>query len=197
MEIKSALEIALERSEGVKADKNKIEMHKLKENGKKIASAYFKDPVDDNNAISGKLKEYSGKELQWVKEGVLSVLLAKITLPRDNEYDEILKSLEQGFKTVLKDHKKVSYIIKQLGQFFSQYLENIQNLEDNLKAQFAPRLKQKEQEISERIGSEFHLDPHQDPEFIKALQQNMNNLKDHFTGALADVKKEFSDMFNQ
>ena len=192
--IKSALEIAMERSEGVKPDKKKIETRMFTEKGKIIASEYLKDPENSDNDIRKILKTFSGDNLKWVKEGIFSVFLANLVIPQTEVFQDKLAVIEKGFHSILKDKSKIGYIFKQIDQFFTQYLENMINLEENLIKQFEPRLKQKEQELSERMGSDFHLNPMQDPDFVKALQQNRTQLKNHFNSALLNVKNEISEM---
>ena len=69
-EIKSALELALEHTQGIQGDKETLKANELKNKGKLLASVFLNpnEQKDGKDPIS-QLKSFSGKELGWVKEG--------------------------------------------------------------------------------------------------------------------------------
>ena len=72
----------------------------------------------------------------------------------------------------------------------SQYLDEADQYEEAIKRQYAPKLQQKEEEISRRIGRHVKLDPFQDPEFVAFFNQNMNALKANYEGAIVQIREE-------
>ncbi|MCL2270275.1 MAG: hypothetical protein FWC24_02920, partial [Treponema sp.] len=56
--------------------------------------------------------------------------------------------------------------------------------------QYAPKLRQKEEEISRRMGREVRLDPFQDPEFVAFYNQNLNALKANYQAIVDQVRNE-------
>lgn len=194
-EIKSALELALEKTEGVHGNKEKLLEHDTIQQGKMIASKYLQDPENPENEIGGFLKGVEEKKLSWLKEGIFKTLLSNINLPAEEEDLLKLKVLETGFCTIIKTRQQISQMLGQLNQFFSQYLKNKEELKEHLSTQFTPKLKQKAEELSRKTGSEIILDPSSDPEFLLALKQNTALLNNQYQEALANFKDQLRSLF--
>ncbi len=188
-EIKSALEIALERTESVKSDKEGLEKAEYVDKGKRIASRLY-SPEEKNFDIGKALKEFSGKQAAWVKEGVFSVCFANIALPTEEEDIDRLKRSIKGLEAVVKDRRMVNALGKQLEDFFKRYLADKEQLIEAVREQFGPRIEEKEKELAKQLGTEVHLDPSSDPEFANYLNQNMNRLKEQYLNALNQAKEE-------
>lgn len=185
--IKSALEIALEKTENIKVDRESIRTKELKEEGMRIASSILKGEKQAEE-LKAFLNNSAEKDREIIRQGILMVALLNITLP-DGEIDQdrIKKSgmiLEQLGK------KDADTIIDQLLQFFAQYQQNRKQLRDNLAARYQDVLKAKETEIEQKTGNKIKLQPEQDPEFMRILQENYRQLKDKYEEALAQAKKE-------
>ncbi|MEW5814501.1 MAG: DUF6657 family protein [Spirochaetota bacterium] len=193
--IKTALELALEKTESVKSDKESLEAYDHKNEGKKIVSKYLSAPDDPEGDIEKQLKSYSGKNLMYVKEGAFRTLLANLTLPSDESGIGKLQILGKAFDAIMRDKKRAATLVKQLEQFFSQYLQNQEQVRKNLEKQFAPRLRAKEQELAKKLGTEVRLSPASDPEFINYLKKNRAQLEEQYQEALNQVKEEFIRVF--
>lgn len=196
--IKSALEIALERTEGVSGNPEKLAEDNMVKEGKRIASSFLSiaDETTETD-MREKLKSYSGKELGWVRNGVFQTLVANIVLPLDDGFREKLEVIERGLPEVIPDKKRLSPIFDQLTKFFDQYLENKKAIRTQLEQQFAPRLRQREAQVSKQMGQTVRLNPMQDPEFAGALQRNLGQLDERYQQALTDLKEELRRMFDQ
>jgi len=192
--IKSALELALERTEGVVGDKEKIEADAVIKEGKKIASSIL-NGAGEEGGLREALKGYAGKQLGWVKEGVFQTLLANLVLPIDENYGPRLQTVEGTLPELVADKKKAAALLQQLAKFFQQYLENRKAIRDQLEQQLAPRLRQREAQLSQQVGSKVRLNPLQDPEFAAALQKNYAALDERYQEALAGLKDELKRMF--
>lgn len=194
-EIKSALELALERTKDIQGDKETIAENKHKDDGKKLASQLLNPQADGENPVE-KLKTYSGKELQWVREGFFQVLDANLTLPQDDAFTDKVKLLEKGYLAIIKDRKQVNYIIQQVKQFFEQYLQNREKLFEAVKQQYEPQLREKEKMLAKQMGAAIKLEPESDPEFVSLLSKNQSQLEQQYTEALQQVKEEFKRIFS-
>ena len=193
-EIKSALEIALERTKDIKGDKESLKADERKNAGRRLASSII-DPHEDEGDAVKKLKEYKGQELAWVQEGFFQTLLANLSLPSDDSYRERLKTLEKGLNAVVKDKRRVSYIFQQLEQFFQQYLQTKEQVGQNLKQQYAPRLKEKEEALAKQLGGQsVHLAPESDPEFVNLLSKNLARLDEQYHDALRKLKEDMKQL---
>ncbi len=196
-EIKSALELALERTEGIQGDKKTIQSNEFKNDGKKLASAYL-NPAEstDDREIVAKIKALNADEKAPFREGFFGVMLANLTLPSVEGYEERQKQLEQGLHAVLKDRKQVSYVFQQVSQFFSQYLQSRGQLEEAIKQQYEPKLREKEQLLEEQMGSKVSLNYEQDQEFMALLSKNYSQLEAQYSQALQQVKVQLKEMFD-
>ena len=195
-EIKSALEIALEKTESVKGDKESLLAHEKRQDGKKIASKFLMEPDTPISSVKDSLKSYSKKEEQWVKEGILETIMSNLSLPTKKADLDRLPRLQEVLHLFIKDKKQVSYIIDQVKQFFNQYLENRDHIQQSLEEQFAPRMREKEQQLAQQLGTEVQLSPESDPEFAEYLRKNFGQLDEQYQQALDQVKGQIRGMFS-
>jgi len=200
--IKTALEIALEKTENVKGDKSTINQFDAKRKGKKLANAFLAGEAD----IADELKKTPAADKESLKQGIFDVLITQIALPaRETSAQETsgenmnkIEKTGKGLSAIL-NHKnnEFSAIIKMLTQLFSQYLQEVSHYEQAIKQQYAPKLRKKEEEISRRMGREVRLDPMQDPEYIAFYNQNMNALKGNYEDAVEQAREEIKEIFNK
>ena len=99
-EIKSALEIALERTKSVEVNKEFVEANKFQKEGKSLVSKF----LDDTTVNLGEgLKKYDKKQVQWVKEGIFQVLLANLVLPQEQLVLKKARRVGEAFFLVISD----------------------------------------------------------------------------------------------
>ena len=183
--IKSALEIALERTESVKGDKTSINQFEAKQQGKRLANEFIGDA---KKSLEEEIKKYPKDERASLKQGIFDVLIAHLNLPNTEEDLGRVETAIKGIQTIINDHKFNS-MAKQLSQAFHQYINEANQYEEAIKRQYAPKLRQKEEELSRRLGRQVQLDPFQDPEFITFFNQNMNSLKENYLAAISQAKE--------
>jgi len=194
--IKSALEIALERTESVKTDKNGIGRFEAKQQGKRLANAFLEDHSGDPaKNITNELKKYPKEQQESLKQGFFDVLVPQISLPVSAEDMPRIEAVGKGLRFLMKDGN-FAEMFKQLVQLFSRYLEETARYDQAIRQQYAPKLRQKEEEISRRLGREVRLDPFQDPEFVSFYNQNINALKANYQAAADQVREEAVRIWN-
>lgn len=186
-EIKSALELALERTAGVQGDKKSVEEHEHKQKGKRLLSQLTENPKLD---IKKELSHYKGEERKWVVDGFVEVALSNIALPTTEADLGRLDPIKNGLATALGKKAEIEYLFDQAHQLLTQYLENRQQLIEHVRNQFAQRVRQKEEEFARQYGSSVRLDPAQDPEFAGVLQQNMRQLQGQYQQVLDQLREE-------
>ncbi len=191
--IKSALEIAMEKTEGLKGDSRSLEIKELQNKGRKAASEFLFSGKGSVESLEKEIKTVSKPDREHIMEGMKKAFLLNITLPKSEEFEGSINHLTEGLKVLSRDKKKTGMFMEQLKGFFKQYLDNKNQLLEAAKQQYAPRLRQKEQELAQRTGQEIHLTPEQDPEFMDFLRQNMAKLDEQFTQSLTEVKKELEE----
>jgi hypothetical protein len=197
--IKSALEIALERTEAVKTDKASIGHFEAKQQGKRLANAFL---ADLSKNLEDELKQYPKEQLESLKQGIFEVLAPQITLPAAADDLPRIEAVGKGLQLLMKDapskesgHFAAMY--KQLIQVLSQYIGEATHFEQAIRQQYAPKLRQKEEELSRRMGREVRIDPFQDPEFAAFFNQNLNALKANYQTAVDQVRGEAQRIWDE
>ena len=184
--IKSALEIALERTENVKIDTSSIDQYNAKQGGKKLANAFLAGSVN----LVDEIKKTPKNHQKSLKQGIFDIL---ITLPNSPLDEKRIELTGKGLQAIITN-PGFSALYKNFTQIMSKYKQDIAKYEEVIRQQYAPRLRQKEEEISQQIGREVRIDPLQDPEFIGIYNQNMNILKTNYEGVIEQIKDEIRRM---
>ena len=193
--IKTALEIALEKTAGISGDKSSVIQFEAEQKGKKLANAFLAGEAD----LAEELKKASSEDktlLSSMKQGVFDVFITQITLPSTKDDLKKTDKLGKGFNVIVKS-KEASVFFSQLTAIFDQYLQEAAQYEQMVRQQYAPKLRQKEEELSRRFGREVKIDPQQDPEFVNFLNQHINALKGNYEPVVEQAKSELRVMFEE
>ena len=191
--IKSALEIALERTNSVKSDKESINQYELKQQGKKLANQYLENPAE---SLASGIAKYSKEEQETLRQGIFDILVSQITLPAAKEDLARIEAVGKGLGEII-NRSEFSELYGQLVQALSQYIQETEQFEKMITQQYAPKLRQKEEELSRRMGRQVKIDPFQDPEFINFYNQNMGLLRDRYQAAVDQVREEAVNFFSK
>ena len=192
--IKSALEIALERTESVKEDKTGIARFEVKQQGKRVANAFLAEP--SKNLLEDELKKTPKDQQESLKQGIFEVLAHQITLPESLEDMPRIEAVGKGLRFLITDGRFTA-MYKQLIQVLSQYLSEVTQYDNAVRQQYAPKLRQKEEELSRRLGREVRIDPFQDPEFIAFYNKNLSAIKANYQTAADQVREEAVAIWNR
>lgn len=190
--IKSAWEIALERTEDIHADPQKIRHDSLFKEGRQLAGSFLTDIDITPEETEKRLSTYDKDQLAIIREGMATTLLFNLTLPQDESYKDNIQKLRVLGKII---DPQSDELLEQLDGFFGQYLETQEHLVERMKQQFQPMLEQKQAQMRKQYGQDFVLRPEQDPEFIKLLQQNLKQLSTQYQQALDDAKGQLRELF--
>jgi hypothetical protein len=185
--IKSALEIAMENSKGIEANKELVESNRLRDEGKKLVAKILEDAAFDTKAA---LKAFAPAQAALVREGLVQSLLANLVLPFDEMSQRNTKRIGEGIGAAVSDPKKVAMIFSQLDGFFKEYLSERKRLVEAIDKQYAPRLKKKEEELSRQMGRPVKVNPATDPEFQSMVRQYLAQLDAKYTEVLDGAKEE-------
>ena len=186
--IKSALELALEKTADLKVDKEAVKKNNLIREGKISASSFLEKP--DESDLPERLKHYKGDEKDWFRTGALETFLANMTLPQVEADLEKLETLSRAVVIVTGDKKNTSELFNQLKQLFQQFLSNMDQLEEGLKQQYQPQLRQKEMQLKQQTGQEVHLTADSDPDFLKLLSEQFGRMEQQYNEVLKQAKDE-------
>ncbi len=190
--IKSALELALERTANVVIDKEAVHRDESIKKGKTIAGRYIADP--SAVSLEKELDSLKDDEAKWAREGLLEALLANLTLPRYETDISKFPIISDAVKSIGPkkgpDAKTLDYLMNQFSDLFKQYLDNLKQIEEHLRTQWEPRLRQKEQQLRQQTGRAVQLTPEQDPEFGKILSEEFSRLDEQYAEVLTQGKAE-------
>jgi hypothetical protein len=190
--IKSALELALERTEDVVGDRRSLETAEAKRRGKKLAGEYLEEP--GAHPIEAALKQEAADTRDAFRQGVFEVFISRVSLPSNERDIGKFAALGSGLQALAGD-PRISAIFRQLEAAAKSYLDETAQYEDAIMRQYAPQLKQKEAELSRRMGQQVRIDPFQDPEFIAFYKKNMDALKANYEAVIADARAQISACF--
>jgi hypothetical protein len=185
--IKSALEIALEKTENIKGDKAAIAAHASKEEGKKLASLFFANNELD---LDKKFREFPADQLASVKAGFFKTVFTNLILPKDEADITKVGVVFLALEYLSRDKGKLKSLKQQLDKFLRQFIDDRKHLGEALSQQYAPILRKKEEQLARQVGRAVKLDPMSDPEYVKAYNQNIANLEAHYGDVLTQVKEE-------
>jgi len=190
--IKTALEIALEKTEKVKGDKSGIGQFEVKKRGKKLANDFLEGEVD----LAAEIKKTPARDRESLKQGIFDVLVAQIALPTAKDDEKRLEKLGKGLSAVI-NKGEFNDMYKQLTALFAQYIKEASQYEQMINQQYAPKLRQKEEELSRRFGREVRIDPFQDPEFVAFYNQNIKALRGNYETVVEQAREEAKRMFTE
>jgi hypothetical protein len=190
--IKSALEIALERTQSVEADPEVLEVNRYRKEGKVLVSKFLEDTSFN---FKESLKGYDKKTLTWVKGGMLEVLNANLVLPQDQLGLTKVKRLGEAFSALIRNRKLLDNMFSQLTGFFEEYLSEKDRVREGLEKQYEPRLRQKEEELSKKMGQPIHIDINSDPEYAEILRKSLAQLEMRYGEALTQAKDQLRSIF--
>ena len=193
--IKSALEIAMERTKDLKADPKALAANDARQEGKRLAGEYLQSPEEVD--FAAKFAALPKDRKEYAREGAFDVFASRIQLPitavADPEAE--MAPLAAGIKalnTAPFGEKRIQGTFDQLGGFLKQYLDDAKRVEEAIRKQYAPRLKQKEQEMSARMGRPVRIDPMQDPDFAAFYKQNVGQMRTQYQDALDKAKADLA-----
>lgn len=184
-EIRSAIDIALEKTANIQGDKSSAEAREFKNAGKRAASGYLSAGPGD--ILAKVLADKTGEQQKAVAEGALSIFLAAIRLPSTEQDLAHVSVIGSGLDELIPN-TGMKDLFAQVGQIFSQYLAERAQLAKALEQQFLPRLKAKQQELAKRYGQTIPLDPMQDNEYLAALDKNHRAIDAKYEAVIGQIR---------
>jgi class 3 adenylate cyclase len=191
-QIKSALELALERTSDIAADKSGLEARENKEAGMRLY-AWLEN--GDGEKVQRFLDEHEGDARRTALEGFMDVLLTRIALPSSEHSLDEIPVIEKALEILFPGQKAVAVIPGQIRQFFEAYLADRNRLVEALTERFEPMLREKEQKLAQQTGQRVRLRPEMDPEFNKALQANLDSMNEQYAQVIDKVRGELREKF--
>lgn len=188
--IRSAWEIALERTQGIEIDEEKIRQAETMDRIKRIAGSYLSADVRDEGLLAP-LSSYDGNE---VRKALKPVLMGGLSLPGSETVDDRMERLDTLARTVM-DNPEAAALYSKLLEFLKQYTGHKKQLVERLRQQLEPMLKQKQAQLSEQYGRQVNLRIEDDKEALEIINNNLEQLDKQYNDTLDKAKKDLEKAF--
>jgi hypothetical protein len=189
-DIKSAFEIAMEKLKDIE-DATPEERLKWKFNprGEELAGKYIKDDI---NLVS-ELSHYGEAERKYVVQGISTILIRNIDLPRNDAIKKINRKAMDGIKLVKKDKTAVENLFSKIRYIFNHYAEQGEQQKkqayEHVKMQFAAKLQQAvQQQMGPNARMNINVESH--PQFQEEWRKTLIELDGQYLEHLNEYKKE-------
>ena len=191
-DIKSALEIALEKAEklGKATDEERLRWKYVPE-GEKLAARYIKQ--DCNLVVE--LSQYEDNIKKCIIEGVADILIRNINLPNSHLAKRNNRKAMDGLKTVKSDKASVENVYSKMRRIFNHYIgqgeQQRKQAYESLKAEFEAKIKQA---LLQQLGSfvGIKIDVERQPQFQEEWRKIKTQLDSQYVKLLDEYKQELS-----
>ena len=190
--IKSAWEIALEKTEDIKIDEKKLAYDEAVKKARTIAGKYVNNDEDAGEDVQKELSSINDKAA--MKEGVRMTIVQNLNLPSEEVLTDRFERLEKLASIITNNNEEVSALLSQITTFLKQYPLHKKQLIDQLKEQYAPALEQKAAQLREKYGQSVTLSAENDPEFLKIADSQLERLSKQYTESLDEAKTQLNEL---
>ena len=191
-DIKSAIEIAMEKAEGLgkATDEERLKWEYVPE-GERLAARYLKQ---DCNLVA-ELSQYEEKIKKYVIQGVADILIRNINLPKNNLVKRTNKKAMDGLKIVKSDKASVENVYSKIRRIFEHYVgqgeQQKKQAYESLKAEFEARIKQAiQQQLGSFVG--IRIDVERQTQFQEEWRKLLIQLDSQYVMLLDEYKQELS-----
>ena len=185
-EIKSALELALEKAERYgKASKEEMAAAQSQEQGRQLAVKFLKGEGE----LAAELQNLAPETREAVRTAVKEVFLRNIALPRNNEQDDRQDRALEGLVLVAAHPKEMARYLTEVRQLLQQFLQYRYNALQQLKARFSQSLGQMQRAVEAKFGQGVRLEVEHLPQFQEEWRRFFGQLLEQFEPLLEDLKE--------
>lgn len=204
--IKSALELALERTKNLQIDESVQKANEAKLEGRRAASQFMEAPGSVD--FKAKLSAIESEQRIVFLGAAFEVISAPVQLPSGTAVDA--EKLEAAGKAVVTlcglspkfgserevklAQQQAHALFEQIIQFLSQYGEEMKRVEQAIRNQWAPKLREKERQLAAQYGQSVRVDPMSDPEFVEFYKKNVDGMRKNYSSALEEAKTQLKDL---
>ncbi len=184
--IKSAWEIALEKTENIKIDEKRLKEKEETERIRRIAGLYLSGDERDDKKIENELKHFSPDAL---RKALSNTILSSLSLPQNEVMDDRFERLLVLLKIAEPNDERIYSLYDEVVKYLKQYPMHKKQLIEQMKAQLEPMLKEKEQKLSQEYGEPVHLTLEDDKESLEIIRNNIDRLNAMYDETLSKAKE--------
>lgn len=191
--IKSAWEIALEKSEGLTVNKEELKQKESFKKGRAFGLKSLEHGFEwAENEFKNLVKDSSLDQKSLI-QGILEALIAPYQLSGSSYNNLPTQQAQAIFKLVTK--KDGSRLFEQMQQVVNRYHDELENLKQAIIQQLGPRLQQRAEQMARQAGVSANYVIERDPEFQKIFSQNADHIRQQLQDYLEKLKAEFRRAF--
>ncbi len=184
-EIKSALELALEKAERYgKASREEMAAAQYQEQGRQLAVKFLKGEGD----LAAELKDLPPQAQESARVAIKEVFLRNIGLPRNGEGDKRLDRALAGLMLVAAQKAEMARLKGELEQLLQQFLQIRNNAVQQLKARFSQGANQMQRAMEAKTGQKMRMESEHLPQFQEEWRRFYGSLQDQFEPMLEGLK---------
>ena len=189
-DIRSAYEIAMEKINKIEsATPDERLKWKYIPKGEELAGKYIKDDIN----LTAELAKYGEQERKYVVQGISSILIRNIDLPKNDAVKKNNKKVMDGLTTVKKDKKALENVFSKIRYIFNHYAEQGEAQKkaayEQVKEEFSMKLQQAlaQQGSNARINS---IDIERQPQFQEEWRKMLIRLDAQYMQHISEYKHE-------
>jgi hypothetical protein len=190
-EIKSALELALEKAERLgRATPEEMAASQYQERGRQLAVHYLKEGGD----LEAELRALPAAAQAAARAAVKEVFLRNISLPREGEIDPRQLRALDGLLLLASNKKGMARMKGELEQLLQNFLMVRNNAHQQLKARLGASLGSVQRALEAQYGQKVRVEVEQLPQFQEEWRNFQMNLIDQFEPLLEDCKAKMAQL---
>jgi hypothetical protein len=190
-DIKSAYEIAMEKIKDIESATPEERLKwKFVPKGEELAGKYMKDDIN----LTTELSKYKDEEKKYVVQGISSILVRNIDLPKNDAVKKNNRKAMDGLKLIKKDKTAVENVFSKIRYIFNHYAEQgeAQKKEayEQVKEQFAIKL---QQAVQQQMGANArmpNIDVERQPQFQEEWRKMLIRLDSQYLQHLNEYKHD-------
>lgn len=192
-EIKSALEIALEKAERIgKASKEELELCQLKEEAQRLSAKFLRNELSDfEDKFNEFLQNKTSQQKRIIYQSMIDVFLKNIVLPKSEYQLEDGKKALEGLKTIFKSVPELSKVYQQIEKLLKEYYTHREALYDELLKRFNTGVEALEHALSDQLGTEVKINVEEHPQFKEEWNKIKEKLDEEYGKQLEYLKNLF------
>ena len=188
-DIKSAYEIAMEKINKIESATPEERLKwKFVPKGEELAGKYMKDDMN----LPFELSKYKDEERKHVAQGISSVLVRNIDLPKNDAVKKNNRKAMDGIKLIKKDKTGVENLFSKIRYIFNHYTEQGEQQKkqayEQVKEQFAMKLQQALQQ--QGATARMNIDVERHPQFQEEWRKMLIRLDTQYLEHLNEYKHD-------
>ncbi|MDD3580845.1 MAG: hypothetical protein PHW74_07480 [Desulfobacca sp.] len=186
-EIKSALELALEKAERLgRATEQEMQEAQDRDWGRHLAADFLRDKVE----LEEELQKVPAKSQALVMTNIKEVLLRNITLSRQGGPDPTFPRVQSGLLQVAQNKKAMQRLLNEVAQLLKNFEQVRQKSYEQLKASFAAGLDNIQRAMAAQMHMKVKIDVEHTPQFQEEWNKFESNLVNQFEPRLEQYKAQ-------